>query len=459
MVSRYVVFADAARWRIAVVDGTEVRWEAVSEPAEPSTTGERLEPLCDRLRALGYAGDPILLALPSAWCLAAKVATTGMEKGNRMQAIAFELEEALPVSAEDGVVGVAETGDDEALAVLVELARLRPLVDALEAAGIVVGPICPSALLAAAAARDAGDGEDATLVVRRLEGEASETLDRDLLEWAGHAPVGWWWLGSDERALAERLRRWTAEHAEPPTLGIVGPGEPTEAGPEDPGYRAVVSRREDAEAAAAERGAAILAGTARPWIDLRRGPLAARGEARAYRRPLAGLVLAVVALLGATIAVAQVRARAYASLAADYTEKQAEVFRRVLPEQQVPQSVRRRLESEKRKLAGLGGRAASGDAAGAIVPVSALLHLREVLESLPAEGGPRLISLQIGPDRVRVEGRAANYGSAEQLVRALRAAGPYEVAPPETRSVPDGGVRFVFTAQPGKRAAFGEEAE
>ena len=59
---------------------------------------------CGRtLKAASYDGESVLLAIPSAWCLCDPVATTGLPARNRRQAMAYRLEEKLPVAAEEVV--------------------------------------------------------------------------------------------------------------------------------------------------------------------------------------------------------------------------------------------------------------------------------------------------------------------------------------------------------------------
>ena len=124
------------------------------------------------------------------------------------------------------------------------------------------------------------------------------------------------------------------------------------------------------------------------------------------------------------------------------------MFREALPNRSVPSSgnIKGRLASERRRMEGLGGHAA--DDADETNPVSALVHLRNVLKSLPKNVRYRIVSLDIGPDLVYVKGEAPGGVEADRLAEALRRTGRYEVDVPGTRGLKGTGVSFQFAARP-----------
>src|SRR4051794_36802733 len=98
-------------------------------PAAPDAAPDELaRAAADALRAAGYAGQGVAVAVPSAWCLCAAVRTDDLPPRNWRQAMAYRLEERLPVSAEDVVADFVPAADGgEALGVCVEKKTVAPL--------------------------------------------------------------------------------------------------------------------------------------------------------------------------------------------------------------------------------------------------------------------------------------------------------------------------------------------
>ncbi len=430
----HVVFAGDDGWRVAAVEGDAVCAEDV-RVADGADTAARAREVAARLGELGWDGGPVVLAIGSAWCLCAVISTEGIERTGRRKAMGYRLEEYLPVSSEDAVADYVPAGVERALGVCAELDPLRGIVDALEAAGVPVQHICPSALLAAEHAAGRVDEADAVVVGGRG--------GWDVVELSKGKPTGWRWLADDGEAVRRHLPTERGRGRRPVVAGVGWDGEPPDG---ELAWRTVEGT--DADGAAARRAAGILAGAGSPWIDLRTGPLGGRTPHQACRRPVAALAAAVAMLLACVFGVTQWRARQYGALAARHERQQRVVFREALPDQRVPRNPPRRLASERRKLAGLGGQAAGADRAGTAFATSALTHLRNVLASLPAGLRFRILDLSIQPDLLRVDGQARNHVEAERVSVALRKRGGYAVKPPKTQALRGKGVSFLFTAEP-----------
>src|SRR4051794_39396583 len=100
---------------------------------------------------IGYRAGPLVLALPSSWCLAATIDASGLPPQDRKAAV-YRLEDVLPLAAEDVAADVVTSHDARrALGVCVRIDRLRHLLDALDAANVNVQTITPTAMLAAQA--------------------------------------------------------------------------------------------------------------------------------------------------------------------------------------------------------------------------------------------------------------------------------------------------------------------
>src|SRR5437773_1319612 len=141
MAGPYVIFAGERAWKIAsggAVDEVRIDPEA--------TANDIAAAVAAKLRERAYQGEGVMLALPSAWCLSAGISLEGLSAADRA-AMAFRLEEKLPLAAENFTPDFIEQGE-RALGVCVPNDRVSPLVEALERLGIVVQSVSPAAILA-----------------------------------------------------------------------------------------------------------------------------------------------------------------------------------------------------------------------------------------------------------------------------------------------------------------------
>ena len=74
--------------------------------------------------AMGYSGEPVLLAIPSAQCLAAGVPIDRPAQLRQRQTLLYQLEQCLPLAAEDVVADFINRGQ-EVLGVAVETSSQR----------------------------------------------------------------------------------------------------------------------------------------------------------------------------------------------------------------------------------------------------------------------------------------------------------------------------------------------
>jgi hypothetical protein len=433
----YILFVGDAQWRLAKTGPAQAGGEAaaVVEGADATARAAAVRGL---LEAAGAAAAPLTLALPSAWCLASPISTEGLDRSSRRTAVGFRLEESLPVAAEDVAYDCVSNAGSAALGVCCELARLRPVVEALEAQGLKVRRIGATALLAAAFAVSRG-GADAVLIC----GEDG----CDLVEMEGGRPAAWWWLADDGAALHERLSSW-AGRSGTRRLAAVGAPASLLAGLRQVDGLSIREAGAWAQAAASQQAQA----DGKPgWIDLRCGPLAAAGRSAEHRRPLAALAATLAAALVLVTAATAWRGWQY-ELSRQHSERQqVQEFRKAMPGQPPPRSIISRLSSEQRRLAALSGGGA--DDSNAARPVSALVRLRDLLSNLPTGMPCTIIDLSIAGELIRVEGQARTHGDADAMAAGLRGSGVFDVEPPKTQALKDGGVSFVFTARPATAAS------
>jgi hypothetical protein len=414
----FVIFPGDETWRLRSASGVdELRFEPDADAAHTAAA------VAAKLRDRGYAGQGVLLALPSAWCLAARIATADLPRQDRT-AMTFRLEEKLPLAAESFTADFAEF-EGGALGVCVANDRILPRVAALEAAGVMVQSVSPAAMLAAQATAE----DDDPRVI--LWGEQDRV---NVITVCGHP------------------RSWSLVEA-----GAVGRELDTllldaidfEARDLPPGLRpSSAALPESIEDAVARNAPDLLSGRLRPWFELRRGGLAADDPLRVVRRAANTALVAAIAFCVTLAAVFLLRAARYDRLARSYEDQAAAEFRSQFPTWPVPANVRAVVESERRRLTLAGGSSLPAQA-----QTSALHLLREVLSKLPSDAPVAFDRLAFHDTVLELEGRARANGDVDVLVASARAAG-LDVAPPQLRKTADGTWGFVVRGtRPGNPGA------
>jgi hypothetical protein len=448
---RYMIIPGDTRWSIGrLTDGTSA-WTRVAPPGEAADTVEAVamaHAAGQALDRMGYRGEPVLLGLPSSWCLAATIMVDGLERSGRRRAMAFRLEEHLPLSAEQMIADYIRLSSDEALGVCCEFSRIQPIVQGCEAAGVAIGPICPVALLAGAAV--AGENQvDVVFLSASAQDQSAEAIpDCDLIELQSDRPRRWWWLADQPAAAQQRALELAQAADRPIRLAAVGCDEPPLAGLKaSDAISEVHLEASSVEDVALTEAGRVLAGRSVPWVNLRREALA--GATARVAMP-GSMIAATIALLAFLISVSVVciwRGQTYQAMARAADQRQSQLFKEALPDQPIPPagSIKRRLISEQRRLDDLGRGAASGD--GGQVAVDALDQLRLILTHLPEDIRFRIVDLNIQPELIRVDGEARNHLEAERLAMALRDSAAYQVEPPNTEAIDDKRVNFLFTGR------------
>jgi len=449
MSDQYTIFVDDDRWSVGVLRDDDVCLYAV-DFEDDAPIQARAEAARRLLESIGYEGRSILLALPSSWCLCAEFSVDGLERKGRRRAMGFLLEEHLPISVEEVVADYQETGDGKTLGVCCELDKLRPIIEAIESSGVAVRHISPAALLAAGGVLQSHPETGALLADWRDETPESSRGGCDLIRLRDGGPTCWWWLPGDGQALGEQFAAWGRLHDCSVTLASARSGGSTDAIHQaHNAFECVELENTGPPQEAVRCAAGLLSGSAEPWIDLRRDALAAPGRSQVFGRPLGALVAAAVLLLISICVVCQWRGWEYRGLREQYARRQVSVFKDTLPTQRVPGGgIKRRLLSERRKMAELSGQSLDESAAKPLKTVSALWRLRDILKNLPKGVRYRILDWSIQPDQIRISGQARSHAEAEQIVSSLRQSGLYEVDPPETRALGERGVSFEFVARP-----------
>lgn len=426
------------RWRLLCVVDHSLRSQVI-DCAPDADLQSRAKSLADACTLLGASG-PVVLAIPSGWCLSATIGTGELGRTGRRQAMRFMLEEHLPLSAEDAVVDFVQR-QDSALGVAVELDRLRPIIEALREAGVAVAHVCPAVFLAASDLMNRHPSAQ-TLCLADPQGVNLIGLDHQL-------PIRWWWL-PDRAALAEPWQAWFGQDGEPTGRCLVLGEVPPIPGVEITRLDADEPADQVLDRAIADASSRLLDGSVSAWIDLCQDELGAPARSDLIKKNLGYLAASIAMLLICLGLSAYWRGQQYADQASASNNEQITVYKDLMPGQRVPASIHSRLQSEHRRLAGLGGLAQAGEAepGGSLHPTSALTHLQRLIAALPQSLRWRLSDLSIEPGLIRVNGQAPDSVIPERLAAALRDTGHYVVDQPNSRALSGFGFSFGFIARP-----------
>ncbi|HEY7115774.1 MAG TPA: GspL/Epsl periplasmic domain-containing protein [Tepidisphaeraceae bacterium] len=405
-------------WRIRSPGATDE-----VEPDRDAIPADIAAAVAARLRQRGYRGQGTLLALPATWCLAATIATGDLPPHDR-HAMAFRLEEKLPLPAENFTADFIPAGDGRALGVCVPNEKIQPLVQALEEAGVIVQSIAPVALVALQdwTAHASSAGEPGILVWgERGAGVNVFAIDEH------HRPLTWSLLPpqSDQLNLQIELARANLDSdVEPLALDV----DPSMSIPDDPRHL---------DAALDNAAADALGGHTTLWIEFRRGALAVADPLRVVRRPLNAALVAAIVLCVCLITMFLYRGWRYDRLARSYEDQLAAQFHSEFPGWPVPGNVRAVVESERRRLTMLGSSALPAEARQ-----SALRVLHDVLAKVPPDAKVNFDHLTFNEASVELQGHCRAYEDADVLVAAAKSAG-MDVPPPQMRKDADGQWSFV----------------
>ena len=419
----FILFAGDAGWRLGVRVAGEAR--LIEIPLAPKASPAQVAPgVGAALRAQGYAGESVLLALPSSWCFAASIETGDLPKHDR-KAMLYRLEEKLPLAAEGMVADFVPRRDGQAVGVCARIELLRPLLDALEAVHVPVQSVAPAALLVAQHLAGRASESPVLLLSGGLDG-GGESIDAIAIDEAG-ALAGWAVLPADPVDLELHLGLLSMSLPDTPKLESCGLDAAYVESIET--KLSVIVHELDASpaSAATEAAAEVLQGRLRPWAEFRRGALAIRDPLRLHRKPLNAALAAALLLLVGVAAVLLVRAQRYSAIEASAQRQMADAFREQFPGWEVPANVRVIVESEHRKAA------ATAQGVAANRPArSALRTFLEVLGRLPTEGRIVISKMTFDDSSFELEGQVRSYEQLDGIAAAARSAG-MEVAAPESR--------------------------
>ena len=431
--SASTIFIQQQSWRIgsAGEGGIELIDLTIHEEATSEQIAEAIEANVDKEKV-----RELILALPSEWCLCASINARPEGRGWRRELL-FELEEQLPLAAED-VVGDFIVLDDRCIGICTEVSRLRLLIDALESRGFYVGSICPAALLALQNRMSHRDAEAANAMLWSAGGH----VDMFLLK-AGK-PIAWHVIPSEPHDVANRLKMLAYSRAteQISLLGDSVSQEIIDCCLELPNVQIMTETEPtgDLYQHACDSAALVAAGKLKPIVDLRRDALASRYRFRrintAIHTAIACFIIMLFVLGGSMLWMSY----QYEDQVNQIRQQLNVDYKRGLPSGRPTERtsvMTKELEDELSIL-----QAQSGNASGIIQTSSALRVLTDLVSSYPQDVHFRLLKLRISANEIRMEGEAQTHQHPSRIVEAISRSGKFDMDPPRTASLSGRGVSF-----------------
>jgi type II secretory pathway component PulL len=412
----FILFPHGVTWQIASVVGEHVSFADMLPPTGDAVLPRAIaERLATELRRLGYAGEGVMLTLPSSQCLAASLDISGLPHGDR-KAMLYRFEEKLPLAAESVVADFCISAD-RALGVCVREDIISPLLNSLEANGIAIQSIAPATLLTAQQVAENGASEIL------IFGEEHQV---NVIRLVDGVPAGWSLIPSKAADLTRQLNllAMNDEHMIPlRTCGVDA------AILQGISATLISTPSRQFAAIAASR---ILSGQNKPWIDLRRDALAVADKLRLHRSALNAL-LATAAVFFVCLSVGMlILSHRYNQVADSAQRKIADHFTATFPGWALPSNVKAIVDAEYRKL--------GVAAAGGLPPHasdSAVTLLQSVLAVLPKDVKYRIESMSFGDAKFDLQGRVRNFVDLESIAAAARRPG-IDLPPPEAHRDAEG---------------------
>lgn len=390
------------------------------------------------LSELGYRKGGVCLALPSRRILSARIDCRELPRNRRRQAMLSLLEEELPLDIESMTADFLPPVAGGSLGVAVESAGIKGMIGKLEAAGVEVPAVCPSALLALWEACQGDLSCDYVLIA----GDSGV----DVFRMKQGLPAAWYTVANGLPEVAECVAAdLLADPIEAPraTACILGkvPWAPQALGAA-PGLTIAQHRDEPPLAMAARAAGHALDQRQAGWVNLRRQDLAMANPwapVKGYVRSALALgVLAMVVLAAAMVTLGQ----KYQAAADEAYQQEAAAYRKLNPLRPVPAGLNRRLRSDLMRLTAL-----SGGTGQAPTRFNALDAMERIVAALPPDVRLRVLEMRVGPGDVLIEGQTRAHADAEAVTRALLAAGA-AMEPPRTENLATGGVSFTLAGKP-----------
>lgn len=441
MPDQFVILPDDGPWRLARVCGDQSSIsiiESDDDKGADAYAGKTYQ----AMTGFGYTGGPVLLAVPSHWCAAAPISTDALPRKDRHAAMAYRLEEKLPMAAEQFAAGFIINGA-EALGICVKLDKARPIVEQLEAHGVFIHSVIPAAVLAT----QHSFRQDPTCTADIRIWTNGDWSDIFILDPKSRLPIAWSTLPNDPSGLTLQLNMLAIHGREQINVIVAGEeaSEVKHAIADSPVVNDVIIHDEDMSTCATAGAELILNDRLEPWVDFNDVALGTTGRLQRILLPLKASMIAAVLMLICLNTAILWRAHNYKQIADRDISQQRTLFTDLFPNQKTPITIDKRLASEYKKISGT-----RGSSQALPLPPTTLTLLHHVLNRLPGDVRFRLIEIRIEDDSVYLDGQARSHGDVGSIARALGSNdATLIVETRHTEQLSNGsGVSFVIVASP-----------
>jgi hypothetical protein len=417
-------------WRIVAGEGTE----ASGHQFAPSDLLEQPELIVQALSDLDLAGQPVVVGLGSAWCVAVTVPVASPQMLRKRTAMRYLLEEWIPWSAEDFVVDYIGQ-QSSAFMVAVRLEPLRSFLRALEDLDVTITTVSPTAILAVSDLLNSAAKlpSDITLAWQHDQHIEVFTINHGRLH-------RWSRCECSGEAVARELQVQAEDNTLPHVFVDIEPELAVEL--QQRGLK-IEGQRDDNLLEAADRIAkSVSIGHQDALLDLKRDELAGTQPTKRFAKEFARLQLATAVVLILIAVGFWLRGNLYQEAIVDVEAELAEIHMKLFPNKEVPPDVVAAVNREFQQLQGT--RSISSELP---VRADASAVLQNLLSTLPKDLRFRLPEIQIEEGRISLGGEVRSNADADKIAAALRQGG-FTVESPKTQRLSDQGFTIRLTAKP-----------
>ena len=398
------------------------------------------DPLITALTEAGYSGEPVMLAIPSEWCLSASAVLASRRSTRNREAVVYALEEDLPLSAEDMVCDFV-VNDTSVFGVAANSADLLSVVRSLRDAGIVVATITPTAMIMLQRLSRMRRWPSEGLVLLANDDQCDVFVVR------GGKPQQWRCIQNktdlQRREIATHLLTCSDDTTHLEVLAVGVEHDNCESLRKlDPAIEISSERLERDDTLLGEAGNVLHSGR-RPWIELRRDQIGQYDPYRLMRGAIYALLTALLVAVTSLSFTAWAHGNRYHAVVESVEREKRDLFSELFPDARVPSGISSRLDSERRKLTGTSGGQDNIPELKSVTPLFV-----DALGALPTDLRFRLLELEFEEDNAFLEGEVRRHGDVDVIATALRSSG-FEVDPPGTEQLSDKGVGFTLSVSTG----------
>lgn len=378
------------------------------------------------IRLVDSKRGKVFLAIRSDQAMAANLSIESGKVRCDHETLTFLLEEQLPLGAEQ-VVADFMTADDHALGIAVETQRYRPLVLALEQAGLHVQGIAPAAtILLQGMCKSFSDEDDFVLFADADGMELFQIKDR--------VPTNWWFHSSKlsstpfhtelltATTLAQRplqLRTFVDTDFHIPGLTLAK-------------VDSTNSDQTTFESRICAGLQPIADGSTKLWFDLHRGQLAIGDPLRDLRSPMRMLAIASLCLMFAIGAAGFLRANRMEVQMQQLQQTQRSLFAKALPDQNVSHGgILSRLKSHVKSMRGARDRTQNIQLAP-----SAVLVMQRLLTALQDVDEFEVRQAAIENGQIDVDLAVTSFADVNAIISSLQQHG-FRMSPPSSNQQGD----------------------